>query len=140
MQNRSEAPAMYRTGPVLPEEAEVIGGPVAFMLGKIVVGVPPMILNHQTVSSHLGDDRSSRDGAGQAIAFDDGALRNQEPGKRHRIQQQKVRLERECLQGAPHRQPGCLKDIQPIDLRRGRRSNTDTDGSPNDFGEQPNTV
>jgi len=74
--HRSKTPAMNRTGPVLPEQTEMLRSPVTFMLGKIILGIPTVVLNHQTVARHLGDDRGGRNGAGEAIALDDRTLRN----------------------------------------------------------------
>ena len=44
--HRSKTPAMNRTGPVLPEQTEMLRSPVPFMLGKIILGIPTVVLNH----------------------------------------------------------------------------------------------
>ncbi len=74
--HRRKTPAMNRTGPVLPEQTEMLRSPVTFMLGKIILGIPTVVFNHQTIARHLGDDRGGRNGGGEAIALDDRALRN----------------------------------------------------------------
>lgn len=118
----------------------MLRGAVPFMVSKIVLGIPAVILDHQSIARHLGNDRGRRDGTRQSIAFDDGTLRNRKSGNCHGIQEKEIRRERQGLYSTPHRQPGRFEDIQTVDLSPARRSNADAHGPTNDFGEQANPL
>ena len=100
-------------------------GPVPFMLGKIVVGIPAVIFDHQPVSRHLRNDGCRRNRTGEAVTLDDRALGDGKPGERHGVEQHKVRPEWKRVQRPTHCQTGCLKNVQPIDLCL--RGSTDPD-------------
>ena len=112
---------------------------IAFMFGKIVLGVPAVIFDHQSIARHLGNNRGRRNGAGESIAFDNGALSEPRARESQASNSRKSGVERQCLYGAPHRQPGRFEDIQAVDLRLTRGSDADAPSPTNDFGEQPDT-
>src|SRR5688500_18566578 len=135
MLHRSEGTTMDRTGPVLSEQTQVLRSAIPLVFGKVVLRVPAMILDHESIARHLGNDRGRSNGAGQSIAVDDRTLRNAKSRNGHGIQEQEVRRERQSLYGAPHCQPGRLKDIEAVNLSFTRRSNADAHCSTHDFSK-----
>ena len=102
-----------------------------------------MILSHQTVSSHFGEDGSRRDGDGKPVSLNDGSLRHTKRWQEDRIQEQKIGRARQGLHGSTHGLPGGLENVQGFDFPLGGQTNPSGDGLlndriiqavPNDFG------
>ena len=109
------------------DPGQVSRGGVADVLRPGIFRVPVAQGAHQTVASHLGDDRGAGHRVAPRVAADDGPVRHAERTQRIAIDEYVVGLDRQSGERASHRQHRCLKDVEPIDLSRRRRAQRDRD-------------
>ncbi len=107
---------MNGAGSVLLEQAEVFRRPISLVGEKIVVGVVPMVLRHESIAGHFRDDRGRGNGDRKRIAFDHGPLRYRKTRDCDGIDQEKIRTGDEASDGAVHGEPGGLQDVGAIDF------------------------
>ena len=108
--------------------SEMLFCPVPLMREKIVLGINPVILGHQSIPSDLRHNRRSRDGETESIPLDDGTGRNRTTGKRDRVDQETIRRRRKPGDRPVHGETRSLQDVEPINLLLARQSDPDAGG------------
>lgn len=101
---------------------------------KLVLGKPFMVVGHDPVPFHLGDDGSGSHGYGEGISFNDGALGDERDlGEMERVQKKAVRGRLEGCEGPSTGEARGFQDIQRINFLFGGRSDRPSPGS---FGDE----
>jgi hypothetical protein len=102
---------------------------VAFMLGKTILRVKPVALEHDAVTLDLGNDAGRRDAEAYAITANQRGLGARKIANRQPIDQGMGGARRKLLDHCAHARVRCAEDIQAVDFLRG-----DRDGGPPNFG------
>ena len=94
---------MERTGAMLGEGCEVIGGAVTFVLVEAIEGKFGMVIMHQAVACDFGDNRCRRNGdAGAIAAYDRLDSFASKAGNGKAVDEQSVGLNAKLIQRQPH--------------------------------------
>lgn len=104
----------------------MLGRRVSLMHTEIILGIALVIIHHQVIPRHLGDDGGRRNRNRQAIALDDGSLGRSSEGKGDRIDEDKIRWGRQRVDRPAHREPCRLLNIHGIDLACARNADPDS--------------
>jgi hypothetical protein len=102
---------------------------VAFMLGKTILGVEPVALEHDAVTLDFRNDTGRRDAETYAISSDQRGLRASKTRDGKAIDKGVGRAGRELFDHSTHPRVRGAEDIQAVDFLRG-----DRDGCPTNFG------
>jgi hypothetical protein len=102
---------------------------VAFMLGKTILWVELVALEHDAVTLDLGNDAGRRDAEAYAITAYQRGLRAWETRDGKAIDERVDGAGRKLFDHCAHSRVRCAEDIQAVDFLRG-----DCDGGPANFG------
>jgi hypothetical protein len=102
---------------------------VAFMLGKTILRIEPVALEHDAVTLDLGNDAGRRDAEAYAITANQRGLRAWETRDGKAIDESVGRARRKLFDHCTHARVRCTEDIQAVDFLRG-----DGDGGPANIG------
>jgi hypothetical protein len=102
---------------------------VAFMLGKTILWVEPVALDHDAVTLDFGNNAGCRDTEAYAITTDHRSLRAWETRDGKSIDKGVGRAGRELFDHGTHPAVRGAKNVETVDFLRG-----DGDRCPNDFG------
>ena len=82
---------MLRQGAISPQGFQMLRRAVSFMLGKAVLGITAVQLDHLAVTGHLCNNACSRNGIGGRVSLNDGNLHAFQAEIRHGIHQKNIR-------------------------------------------------
>src|SRR6185503_4113824 len=102
--------------PHLPQGLAVKLAGVAHVPRQIVTGIAAVPLPHDFVARHLGHDGGGRDGVGEGVPLDDGALGDRDARHGQRVHQDQVRAHGQARHRALHGQVGRAQDVEAVDL------------------------
>jgi hypothetical protein len=92
---------------------------VAFMLGKTILRVEPVALEHDAVTLDFGNNAGCRDAEAYAITADQRGLRAWETRDRKAIDEGVGRAGRELFDHGAHSGVRCAEDIEAVNFLRG---------------------
>jgi hypothetical protein len=110
---------MYWARAVKGKGTRVFRGSVALMILQTIGRVKRGEFLHGMVSRHLGNDRGSRDGGAPGIPVDDGKLSAGQSCLLIAVNQTKMRLDAQALNGTAHGEKTGTKDIVGFNLLQG---------------------
>jgi hypothetical protein len=99
------------------------------MLGKTILRVESITLEHEAVTLDLSNNAGRRDAEAYAITSDQRGLRTWEIGDRQAVDESVSRAWRELFDHCTHPRMRCAEDIETVNFLRG-----DCNGSPPNFG------
>jgi hypothetical protein len=102
---------------------------VAFMLGKTILRVEPVALEHDAVTLDFGNNAGRRDAEAYAISSDQRDLRAWETRDGKAIDEGVGGAERKLFDHCAHPGVRCAEDIETVNFLRG-----DCNGSPTNVG------
>jgi hypothetical protein len=102
---------------------------VAFMLGKTILRIEPVALEHDAVTLDFGNDAGCSDAEAYTIAANQRGLGARKIANRQPIDQGMGGAREQLFDHCAHPGVRCAEDIQAFDFLRG-----DCDGSPANFG------
>jgi len=106
---------MDGTGAQLRQGPDVLGRGIALVTAKAVARIEPLVLQHQTVALHFGDDGGGGDGEAAAVASDERLVGQGQVSQRTAVHEDVVRRRAQLLQRQAHRVVGGDGDADGID-------------------------
>jgi len=116
--NPAEGFSVNRAIPKSANGSTVLFSAVPFVLAKAKFGELLVIKAHESIPSHLGNDRSCRNAQTPTVPMLDDLLWDLRSDRKGAVNQQVIGIWPKIIHCHTHGQEGCLKDIDPVDFRR----------------------
>lgn len=100
------------------ERREMFGCAVAFMVGKAVAWIAPVVSDHDAVARDLGDDAGSGDRVAESISLDQWCDGQIEEGNGAAVEQDVLWRRPECGDNLTHHFMSGLQDVENVNPGR----------------------
>src|SRR5678815_327054 len=122
LSNTPECQAVNGAGSLPCHGFEMLPRAVSLVGRKPETRVFPIVVTHQTIAHHLGDDGRGGDRHGDPVPLDQRGLGDAHAGKRDGVDQQVIGSSGKCRDRTCHRQPRRIEDVELIDFPGVRRA------------------
>lgn len=116
LSKRGKTASVDRAWPKAADGLEMLGRRIALMLAKSIAGMQTIVLVHQTVAGHFGQNARRGNREAQPITLDDCRLGTRQARHAEAVHQGMFGRFRESLQGHGHRPVGRPQDVGAVDF------------------------